>query len=125
MTPEEANAKALHRIREAKKTGALELVLSGLALNRLPRKLGHFISLQTLDLSHCEQLSDLSPLAGLTSLQRLDLSWCGQLSDLSPLAGQDTGDFNRFLSDAVNNDERQAGDNPALGGCVIAVLKIR
>jgi hypothetical protein len=24
---------------------------------------------------------------------------------------QDTGDLNRFLSDAVNNDERQAGDN--------------
>ena len=33
--------------------------------------------------------------------------------DLGPLlrSVQDTGDLNRFLSDAVNNDERQAGDN--------------
>ena len=39
MTPEEAYAEARRRIREAKKTGALELYLRGLALNRLPREL--------------------------------------------------------------------------------------
>jgi len=39
MTPEEAYAEARRRIREAKKTGALELYLGGLALNRLPREL--------------------------------------------------------------------------------------
>jgi internalin A len=43
--------------------------------------------LQMLDLSQCEQLSDLAPLAGLTKLQSLNLSGCEQLSDLSPLAG--------------------------------------
>ena len=38
-------------------------------------------SLQTLDLSGCEQLSgSLAPLAGLTSLQSLNLSGCKQLS---------------------------------------------
>lgn len=68
---EEAYAEILRRIREAKETGAVVLILGELsALNRLPRELGRLTSLETLDLSHCEQLSDLSPLAGLTSLQR-------------------------------------------------------
>jgi internalin A len=44
-------------------------------------------SLQSLDLSGCEQVSDLSPLSGVTSLQTLDLSGCEQVSDLSPLSG--------------------------------------
>jgi hypothetical protein len=38
------------------------------------------------DISECEQLSDLSPLTGLTSLRTLNLSWASQLSDLSALA---------------------------------------
>jgi Leucine Rich repeats (2 copies) len=57
-------------------------------LKRLPPELERLSSLQTLDLSWCGQLSDLSPLAGLSSLQTLNLFGCGQLSgDLSPLAG--------------------------------------
>jgi len=43
--------------------------------------LANSTSLQTLDLSGCEQLSgSLAPLAGLTSLQSLNLSGCKQLS---------------------------------------------
>src|SRR5208283_2091301 len=89
MTPEEAYAEALRRIREAKEAGAVRLDLSRLALNRFPRELASLTSLQKLDIFECGQLSgDLSPLASLTSLQLLDLSYCPRLSgDLSPLAG--------------------------------------
>jgi hypothetical protein len=118
MTPEEqAYEEALRRIRKAEKTGVLELDLSGLkeretgeqhselaTLKRLPRELANLtslrslnfdgsgssglISLQTLDLAGCNQLSgDLSPLAALASLQSLNLGGCKQLSDLSPLKG--------------------------------------
>jgi internalin A len=83
MTPEEDDyQEALRRIKEAE----VELDLGGLALNRLPRELASLTSLQSLDLSECKQLSDLSPLASLTSLQGLNLYRCEQLSDLSPLA---------------------------------------
>jgi len=52
------------------------------------RPLAKLTSLQSLNLTGCEQLSDLSPLAALTSLQSLNLSGCEQLSgDLSPLSG--------------------------------------
>ncbi len=98
MTPEEAYEKALRRIREAEKTGALKLDLTGMdsewkltgleTLTRLPPELERLTSLQSLNLSACRQLRNLSPLAGLASLQELDLRSCGQLSgDLSPLAG--------------------------------------
>jgi|HubBroStandDraft_3_1064219.scaffolds.fasta_scaffold307884_1 hypothetical protein len=64
MTPEEA----LRRIREAERTGGLELDLSGLELNRLPRELGRLTSLQSLNLADCHGIrGDLSPLAGPTS----------------------------------------------------------
>jgi internalin A len=126
MTPEEAYQEALRRIRKAEETGAVELDLSGVkegetgaeeptgleTLTRLPPELAGLTSLQTLNLTGCEQLSgnlsplasltslqllnlvacqqlsgDLRPLAGLTSLQSLNLRWCGQLSgDLTPLA---------------------------------------
>jgi internalin A len=102
MTPEEAYAEALRRIREVEEAGALELDLSGLkegqtgaleytgleTLTRLPPELERLTSLQSLNLSWCEQLSgDLSPLAGLASLHSLNLYGCEQLSgDLSPLA---------------------------------------
>jgi internalin A len=88
MTPEEAYAEALRRIRKAQESGALELDLSRLALNRLPQLAG-LTSLLSLSFSRCYQLSgNLSPLAGLTSLQSLNLAACNQLNDdLSPLAG--------------------------------------
>jgi hypothetical protein len=49
-TPEEAYEEALRRIRETEETGALELDLSQLALNRLPPELESLTSLQSLDL---------------------------------------------------------------------------
>jgi len=87
MTPEEAYEEALRRIREAEETGAVELNLNGLALNRLPRELARLTSLQSLELAWYEQLNDFSPLAGLTSLQTLVGFGIEQLKDLSPLAG--------------------------------------
>ena len=88
MSSEEAYAEALRRICEAENTGATDLDLSGLQfLRQLPRELKRLEFLQTLNLAWGGQLSDLSPLAGLTSLQTLNLAWGGQLSDLSPLAG--------------------------------------
>jgi internalin A len=87
MTPEEAYAETLRRIREAGEMGVLELDLSGLeTLNLLPVELERLTSLRTLNLYACKRLSDLLPLTGLTSLQTLNLSGCGQLSDLTPLA---------------------------------------
>ena len=82
MTPEEAYDEALRRIREAEKTGALELDLSGWnqtareysgleTLNRLPPELKRLTSLQSLNLAGCRFSGDLSPLAGLTSLRSL------------------------------------------------------
>jgi hypothetical protein len=65
MTPEEeAYEEARRRIREAEETGA---VLRGLALDRFPRELERLTSLQALDLSWCQQLSDISLLARITS----------------------------------------------------------
>jgi hypothetical protein len=90
MSPEEAYEEALRRIRDAEKTGVLELDLSELKnSNRLPPELAGLTSLKLLDLVGCWWIcSDLSPLAGLTSLQSLSLSGGDQLSgDLSPLAG--------------------------------------
>jgi Leucine-rich repeat (LRR) protein len=93
----EAYQEALHRIRVAKETGAVHLDLKGLNddgrctvfyyLTQLPLELAWLGSLQSLDLSNCDQLSDLSPLAGLASLHILYLIGCTQVSDISPLAG--------------------------------------
>jgi internalin A len=88
MTLEEgAYEEALRRIRKAEKTEAVELDLSGLAtLNRLPPQLAQVVSLQKLNLSGCERLSDSTPLVRLAGLQTLDLSGCWHLSEFSPLA---------------------------------------
>ncbi|RTK98689.1 MAG: hypothetical protein EKK65_10495, partial [Lysobacterales bacterium] len=65
-----------------------ELDLSGLKhLEALPAELARLTGLQSLDLSECESLTDVSVLAGLTGLQSLDLSWCPSLTDVSVLAG--------------------------------------
>jgi hypothetical protein len=105
MTPKEAYEEALRRIREAEETEAVELDLSGLKLHRLPPELGRLTSLQSLELTWCNQLRGdlpggfepdrygprsrevarlLSPLADLTALQVISFHECGQL--LSPLA---------------------------------------
>ncbi len=48
MIPEEAYEETPLRIREAEKTGAIELDLSGLELDRLPPELARLTSLQSL-----------------------------------------------------------------------------
>jgi Leucine Rich Repeat (LRR) protein len=93
----ESYQEALRRVRLAEKTGAVHLDLRGLNddgrhtglyfLDRLPPELAGLGSLQSLDLSNCDQLTDLSALASLASLHSLDLIGCTQLSDISPLAG--------------------------------------
>ena len=65
MTPEEAYEEALRRIRKAEETGAVELDLSGLELNRLPPELERLTSLQRINLAWCDLSGDLSPLAGI------------------------------------------------------------
>jgi hypothetical protein len=85
MSPweEEAYAEALRRIREAENTGVTTLDLIGLDfLGQLPRELKRLPSLQTLDLTGCKRLSDLSSLAGLAALLELNLFWCKRLSNL-------------------------------------------
>jgi hypothetical protein len=74
MTPEEERdyQEALRRIHDAEENKSVELVLSGLSsLTSFPPELAGLTSLQWLNLSGCEQLSDLGPLAGLTSWARL------------------------------------------------------
>jgi Leucine-rich repeat (LRR) protein len=46
----------------------------------------YFTQLTSLNLSDCENISDLSPLASLTQLTSLNLARCTRISDLSPLA---------------------------------------
>lgn len=43
------------------------------------------LSLSSLNLRHCANLSDLEPLAKLTSLRRVDLSYCPTHLDVAPL----------------------------------------
>jgi hypothetical protein len=50
----------MRRIRQAEKTGALELGLSRFELNRLPPELARLTSFQSLDLSWCK-LQELGP----------------------------------------------------------------
>ena len=43
--------------------------------------------LVALDISECEKITDLAPLAGLKRLKVLDISLCPRIEDLSPLVG--------------------------------------
>jgi internalin A len=85
MTPEKAYKEACRRIAEESReqTGRLELCLE--SLSEIPVEIRNLPSLTTLDCSST-QVSDLSPLAGLTCLTTLNCSKT-QVSDLSPLAG--------------------------------------
>jgi Leucine-rich repeat (LRR) protein len=83
--------KPLRRIREAEKTGAIELNLSGRkdgkdtgleTLNRLPPELEGLTSLQSLDLNRCLGIRRFAPLESLLPrLKELVLSGC-QFDDL-------------------------------------------
>ena len=101
--PEEAR----RRIEENKRTKAKFLYLGSCGLTKVPAEVGELVWLESLSLSDDfsewdgqdwkyeptektkltnKDLTDLSPLAGLTSLQAL-LVYSTQVSDLKPLAG--------------------------------------
>jgi hypothetical protein len=84
MTPEEEDyQKAIRRIQEAEKTGAVEL---NLIIESTSSWVERLKSLQSLNLYGCHQLSgDLSPLTALTSLQELSLSECLGVHRFAPL----------------------------------------
>ncbi len=62
------------------------LDLSGCAQLSDLSPLGQLFTLKSINLSMCEQVFDLSPLSNLTVLTSLNLSWCRKLTDLNPLA---------------------------------------
>src|SRR5579883_2906913 len=108
MTPEEAYAEAVRRIKDAKKGRKSVLDLGDLPLDRLPEEIGSLSRLRVLALGRRRPLgkgdsikweyerdrprkhfSDLRPLSSLRNLTSLDLSEtaASELSALSPLAG--------------------------------------
>ena len=82
-----AHNEALQRIRLAHKSGAGELSLADLALERLLEELSDLTALTTLRVDGCLELKDLSALRPCTRLAVLDLRACPQMMDLSPLRG--------------------------------------
>jgi internalin A len=82
-----AHNEALQRIRLAHKSGAGELSLADLALERLPEELSDLTVLTTLQVDGCLELKDLSALRPCTRLAVLDLRACPQVMDLNPLRG--------------------------------------
>jgi internalin A len=73
MTTDSQN-EAIKRIREALKTGAVELDLSGLELTEVPDGIARLTNLQELDLSNNELTSLPDAIAQLISLKELNLS---------------------------------------------------
>jgi internalin A len=85
MSPEEAYAEVLKRIRHARETNAEVLDLGDLPMSELPEELGKLHNLSKLDLHNCYKLTSVEPLRGLTNLTNLNLSWCMQLTSFEPL----------------------------------------
>jgi len=46
---------------------------------------GYLLMLETLILSNCSELTDISDVSGLTGLKKLDISGCTQITDLDPV----------------------------------------
>lgn len=107
---DEAYQAAEAVIAEAKRTGAEELSFDSdefQALDHVPPVVGALESLRSLDLSNT-QVSDLSPLAGMTALGTLLLDNT-QVSDLSPLAGMTGLESLRFSRTKVSDLSPIAG----------------
>ena len=89
--------EAERRIAEAKASGARELSLRGLDIDRLPDSLRTLTRLETLDLRGCQKLADIRAVSCLMGLKALlcgvDTNaeiWWGQsfaLSDIKPVSG--------------------------------------
>jgi Leucine-rich repeat (LRR) protein len=88
--------EAERRIAEAKASGADELDLRSLDIERLPDSLGMLSHLKTLDLRGCQTLTDVRAVARLTELKALRCGWDSEarnwfdqsfvLSDIRPLS---------------------------------------
>ena len=79
------SARAIARIKEAKRTRATHLDLRDLGLTKLPKGLFELTWLEGLILKDNKDLKNLNPLSNLISLQLLDVS-STQVNDLSPLS---------------------------------------
>ncbi|MCY7350665.1 MAG: hypothetical protein LH606_08350, partial [Cytophagaceae bacterium] len=64
--------EARQRIKQCQSEKSVHLDLAGLNLEKLPEEIEELTSLQRLNVSGT-QISDLTPLAGLTSLQDLSV----------------------------------------------------
>jgi internalin A len=84
-TNESSYREAERLIAEARSSGAKHLALDSLRIVDLPESIGSLAQLESLDLSQCLWLTDISPLSRLTALQSLDLSWCSQIADIATL----------------------------------------
>jgi internalin A len=79
--------EAKKRVADALDSNSIQLSLSDLSIEKLPPSLGLLTSLQELNLSWCQALTDVSGISCLTGLQELNLSWCQALTDVSGLSG--------------------------------------
>ena len=59
-------------------------------------------ALNTLDISNCCLVKDVSGLVGCAELERLDISWCHGLTDHSKLAG--CAALSRLIAKGVPGD---------------------
>jgi internalin A len=85
MSPEQAYAEALKRIRHARETNAEVLELDDLPMKEIPEELGKLIKLTKLDLSWCTKLKSFKPLRTLINLTDLSLFGCFGLTSVEPL----------------------------------------
>jgi len=65
--------------------GVKNLILKDCTLFNLD-DIGRAINLETLDLSQCTYITDISPLSSLTKLKSLQLRGCTKIIDISPLS---------------------------------------
>lgn len=72
----------VHRILSRTVQGKYSLPMNFTALHVFQ----YFPDLTSLDLNHCEQISDLKPISSLKRLISLNLTGCRSISDLSPLS---------------------------------------
>jgi hypothetical protein len=81
---DQAYAKALQIVEEARRTSATQLELSGYKLNRLPSLAG-LVNLEDANFAMTREVLDWSPLRNLKALRTLNLSGTN-IASLSPLA---------------------------------------
>ncbi len=116
---DKAYAAALKEIERVKASGETEISFDNKpyhALQKIPPEITDLKNLKTLDINQT-QVSDLSPLTGMTALQTLLLNRT-QVSDLSPLTGM-------TALQALILDQTQVSDlSPLTGMTALQVLTL-